>query len=359
MNHDTDRDVTRRAFLTGAAATVAAVSLGGAQAVAQTAPAQSSPVSPPEVPTAGRPQATEKFGASVDNLPIIDAHIHLFDGTRPQGASYMGSAEYRAKSRTSLPGLYARLARPCGIVGAIIVESSGVPEDNQWYLDVSQADPIMVGVSGRLDPYNAQFGQNLERFHKNPLYRAIRASRFYSNTNGKVTLDQVAVDNLKLLAQADLAQDTANPSMPLMTANVMLADAIPNARIIMDHLPSFDPAPDGQAEYEAVVKEMAARPNIFVKLTEVYHPRLDNKQVVGEYMPLHDRLEYLYSMFGEDRVMFGTDYPNSYGVATISEEVGLMKKFFSTKTRAQAEKYFWKNAARIYKYVKHADDQPA
>jgi predicted TIM-barrel fold metal-dependent hydrolase len=76
-------------------------------------------------------------------------------------------------------------------------------------------------------------------------------------------------------------------------------------------------------------------------------------------MPLRHRLEYLYGVFGEDRVMFGTDYPNSYGVATISEQVGLMKKFFSTKTRAQAEKYFWRNAARIYKYVKRADNQPS
>jgi L-fuconolactonase len=239
-----------------------------------------------------------------------------------------------------------------------VVESSAWVEDNLWYLLVAQTDPFIVGVSGRLDPYKPEFGEYLGRYQKNPLYRAIRASRFYTNTDGRVTLDPVAVENLKLLAQADLAQDTANPSMPLMTANVMLADAIPNLRIIMDHLPSFDPTPDGQAAYEAVIKEMAARPNIFVKLSEVYHPRTDTKQVVDDYKSSQDRLEYLYGMFGEDRVMFGTDYPNSYGVATISEEVGLMKKFFSTKTRAQAEKYFWRNAARIYKYIKRADNQP-
>jgi predicted TIM-barrel fold metal-dependent hydrolase len=320
--------------------------------------AQDAPVSPPEIATPGRPQGTDTFGPSVDNLPIIDAHVHLFDGRRTQGAGYMGSAAYRAQSQIALPGMIAALSRPSGIVGAIIVESSARVEDNAWYLEVSEADPFMVGVSGRLDPYSPQFGENLARFHKNPLYRAIRASRFYTNTDGKVTLDAVAVDNLKLLAQADLAQDTANPSMPLMTANVLLADAIPHLRIIMDHLPSFDPAPDGRAAYEAVVKEMAARPNIFVKLTEVYHPRQDNKQVVGDYTPLRDRLEYLYGMFGEDRVMFGTDYPNSYGVATISEQVGLMKKFFSARTRAQAEKYFWRNAARIYKYLVRASDQP-
>ena len=348
-----DAELTRRTFLsrTAAAASLACAPLHLL--------AQGDPVIPPEVATDGRPQGTDKFGPSVDTVPIIDAHIHLFDGRRTQGTGYMGSAAYRALSQTSLPAMYASLARPSGVVGAIIVESSARVEDNDWYLEVSQADPFMVGVSGRLDPYNAQFGENLARLHKNRLYRAIRASRYYTNTDGKVTLDQVAVDNLKLLAQADLAHDTANPSMPLMSANVMLADAIPNLRIIMDHLPSFDPAPDGQAAYQAVVKEMAARPNIFVKLTVVYHPRIDNKQVVGEYAPLRDRLEYLFGMFGEDRVMFGTDYPNSYGVATISEQVGLMRKFFATKTRAQAEKYFWRNAARVYKYVKRSANQPS
>src|SRR5260221_532161 len=295
MNNDTN-GVTRRTFLRTAtgAATMAAAPFSTLAAAAPSALPQRSPVAPPEVATAGRPQGTEKFGASVDNLPIIDAHIHLFDGTRPQGASYMGSAAYRDQSKTSLPGPYKPLATPSGVVGAIVVESSAWVEDNLWYLEVSQADPFIVGVSGRLDPYKPEFGEYLERYHKNPLDRHICASRFYTNTDGRVTLDPVAAENLKLLAQADLAQDTANPSMPLMTANVMLADAIPNSRIIMDHLPSFDPTPDGRAAYEAVVKEMAARPNIFVKLSEVYHPRTGSGQIVSDYIPLRDRLGYIY-----------------------------------------------------------------
>jgi predicted TIM-barrel fold metal-dependent hydrolase len=143
-----------------------------------------------------------------------------------------------------------------------------------------------------------------------------------------------------------------------MQANVLLADAIPDLRIIMDHLPSFDPTPENQLAYEAVVKEMAARPNIFVKLTEVYHPQPDGT-VRMDYEPLRARLEYLYNIFGEDRVMFGTDYPNSYGVATIPQEVSLMKQFFSTKSRGAAEKYFWKNSARIYKWIKRTPQQPS
>jgi L-fuconolactonase len=320
----------RRNFLAGAAATVAVAASRGVSAQS----------------------------ASVDHMPIIDAHIHLFDNTRPLGAGYMGSQAYRALSKPSLPSMFSALARPVGVVGAIVVESSFLIDDNLWYLETCRADPFMVGVSGNLNPSMREFGQYVTHFHKDPLFRAIRASHFYSADNGKVTLDPVQVANLKLLAQADLALDTANPSMDLMNANVMLADAIPELRIIMDHLPSFDPSPENQQAYETVVKEMAARPNMFVKLTEVYHPRLSDGVIVKDYTPLRTRLEYLYAAFGEDRVMYGSDYPNSYGVATVPEEVGLMKRFFATKSRAAAEKYFWKNSARIYKWTPRAPDQP-
>ena len=66
----------------------------------------------------------------------------------------MGSPAYRARSKTSLPSLYGPLARPTGIVGAIVVESSSWVEDNLWYLEVAQTDPIIVGISGRLTPTN-------------------------------------------------------------------------------------------------------------------------------------------------------------------------------------------------------------
>jgi predicted TIM-barrel fold metal-dependent hydrolase len=220
-------------------------------------------------------------------------------------------------------------------VGAIVVESSPWIDDNLWYLEQCRDKPIMVGVSGNLDPGRPDFGQYVAHFHKDPLYRAIRSSRFYNADNGKVALRPDQVANLKLLAQADLALDTANPSMNLMQANVLLADAIPDLRIIMDHLPSF------------------------VKLTEVYHPRLTDGVIEKDYELLRARLEYLFDAFGEDRVIFGTDYPNSYGVATIPEEVELVKRFFSTKPREVAEKYFWKNSARVYKWMKRADDQPS
>jgi predicted TIM-barrel fold metal-dependent hydrolase len=298
---------------------------------------------------AGAALAVPAGALAEDAVPIIDSHIHLFDPTRKVFQGYMGSQEYRVLNKPSLPAMYEPLARPVGVVGAIVVESSGLIDDNLWYLEVCGADPFMVGVCGSLDPARPDFGQYVKHFARDPLYRAIRSSRFYSEEGGKVTLKQDQVANLKALADADLALDTAN---------VMLAEAIPNLRIIMDHLPSFDPTTEGKQAYEDVVKAMADRPNIVVKLSEVYHPRLTDNVIMKDYEPLRARLDYLFGMFGEDRVIFGSDYPNSYGVATIPEEVGLVRRFFADKPRAVQEKYFWKNSARTYKWKKRAADQP-
>jgi len=312
---------SRRSFLAGAAAVTAA-------AMGRTAPAQAAPAP----------------------IPIIDTHIHLFDASRPQGAPYKGPKEFT--SHISLPAEYRAMASPFGIVGAIAVEASGWIEDNLWLLEVSQADQIMVGVVGRLAPEKPEFAEYLERYHKNPLYRGIRVNqRFFP-----AQLDNPAfIDSLKLLAQADLVMDTANPSMDLLHSMVRLNDQVPDLRIVIDHLPVLDPKPEEIADYKAVLAEIRSRPNIYVKLSEILH-RVDDKVAV-DLASHRERLDHLMSVFGEDRVLFGSDYPNSVGTATFDQVVSLVKEYFASKPRAVAEKYFWKNSVRCYKWVKRTPAQ--
>src|SRR5580704_6795188 len=71
----------------------------------------------------------------LDDIPIIDTHVHLFDGRRPQGAPYRGSAQWAQESGgVALPSTYRPYANPLNIVGAIEVEASPWVEDNLWVL---------------------------------------------------------------------------------------------------------------------------------------------------------------------------------------------------------------------------------
>jgi L-fuconolactonase len=327
MNDDVLTDlsdgVNRRQFLVGA----------GAAAIAA--------MNPLEIAHAAQPR-----------IPIIDTHIHLFDASRPQGAPYKGPPEFT--SHVSLPAEYRAMSAPFGVVGAIVVEASNWIEDNLWVLEVSQRDSIMVGVVGRLEPEKPEFPEYLERYHKNPLYRGIRVNQRYF----PALLDNLAaMDSLKLLAQADLVMDTANPSVDLLQSMVRLNDKIPELRIVIDHLPVLDPKPEELSTYRSALAEIRSRPNIYVKLSEILH-RVEGK-VATDLASHRERLDYLVSVFGEDRILFGSDYPNSVGTATFEQVVTLVKDYFASKPHAIAEKCFWRNSLRCYKWVKRTDAQRA
>src|SRR5262249_12751046 len=146
----------------------------------------------------------------------------------------------------------------------------------------------------------------------------------------------------KLLQQADLVLDTANPRVELLQAFVKITDKVPELRVVLDHLPSLDPAPETQRAYDEALGQLQQRPRVFVKLSAVIH-RV-NGQVSTELAPYRDRLAQLIGRFGEDRIVFGSDWPNSDGVAPLDKVVGVVREFFQTQPRSVAEKYFWKNS---------------
>ena len=70
------------------------------------------------------------------------------------------------------------------------------------------------------------------------------------------------VDGLKLLADADLVLDTANPRMALLQAMVTINDKVPNLRIVIDHLPNFEPTEAERPSYMAILKDISQRPQM-------------------------------------------------------------------------------------------------
>jgi len=321
-------DVSRRAFLARVASTAAVVA------------------------------RSTSFDAQTPAIPIIDAHIHLFDPARPQGAPYSGPpAASGSLPIAAYPDRYRRLAAPLGVVGAIKVEASPWIEDNLWVLEVAQRDPIIVGVIGNLEPDKPEFPEYLDRYHKNPLFRGIRYGNLWGRDITKQSTNREFIGGLARLADADLVMDTANPRVPLLEALLRISDAVPALRIIIDHLPALEPTGAERAAYDAALQQLGARAQIYVKLSEIIH-RV-NGQVSTEVGAYRARLDMLIGVFGEDRILFGSDWPNSDGVAPIDEIFMVAKDYFMTKPRAMAEKYFWKNSVTAYKWIKRDPSQPS
>jgi predicted TIM-barrel fold metal-dependent hydrolase len=290
-------------------------------------------------------------------VPIIDTHIHLFDPTRPQGAPYSGPRVSGSAPIAAYPDRYRTLAMPLGSVGAIKVEASPWVEDNLWVLDVAQRDTIIVGVIGNLEPDKPEFKEYFDRYRKHPLFRGIRYGNLWGRDIGKQSDNPTFIEGLKLLAEADLVLDTANPRMALLQAMVKISDKVPDLRIVLDHLPNFEPTEAERPAYEAVLKEFTKRPQMYVKLSAIL--RRTNGQLSTDVDTYRPRLDLLADTFGEDRILFGSDWPNSDGVAPIDQVFRIAKEYFASKPRVVAEKYFWKNSLAAYKWVKREPRQPS
>lgn len=303
---------------------------------------------------AGRVMAQQK---SQPAIPIIDTHIHFYDTTRVQGVPYPAKGVI-PNVPIANPEVFKKVTANLNIVGAIETEASPWIEDNLWVLEICEKDPLMVGYVGDLEPEKPEFREYLERYHRNPLFRGIRCGNIW-NRNVVAQVEQAEfIAGIKELAAADLSMDTANPKPDLIHAMVRLTDKVPNLRLIIDHLPGLEPPTERAAlqAYEADLRELAKR-NVFVKVSVV--ARRVNGKVPTELAVYKPRLDMIWDIFGENRLIYGSDWPNSAGNWVPYEtELALVREFFMAKGHAAAEKYFWKNSVAAYKWKKRAPNQP-
>ena len=296
------------------------------------------------------------LSALEDSIPVIDSHIHLFDPTRPGGVPWPDKSDV-ALYQPALPARYKALAHPRHVVGAIAVECSSWMIDNFWLQDMVERRPFILGFIGDLEPGAPDFSATVDRFHRSPRFLGIRYGNLWNRDLGIAAENRAFLSGLKLLAHDGLVLETANPDAHLIAAVVSVSDRVPDLRIVIDHLPHAEiPAePSIRSTYETHLRELSLRPNIFVKGSEIVRREDGKVRLDIEYYKA--TLDQLWDLFGEDRIFFGSDWPNSDSLANYDETFGVAKGYIATRSLAAQQKYFWKNSHSVYKWRARTHEQ--
>ena len=295
--------------------------------------------------------------AQQSSVPILDTHVHLYDPTRPEGVPWPPKANTLIYKKT-LPDRLREASAGLNVVGAIEVECSPWLEDNQWVLDVMEKDPIMVGTIGNLEPSKPGFAKHLERFAKNPLFLGIRYGYLWDRDLRAELAKPAFVQGLRMLADRGLTLDTANPNVRALEDIITLTDKVATLRVVLDHLPKLAEPPPGPKRnaYRAAMRTLGARANVYVKVSAVLRR-------VGDTVPedvevYRAKLDEMWETFGEDRVLYGSDWPNSESLGPYPKVLGIVRRYVGEKSRAMQEKYFWRNSVKAYRWKRRASDQP-
>ena len=148
------------------------------------------------------------------------------------------------------------------------------------------------------------------------------------------------IADLKRLADAGLTMDSANPTPQLVADFLRLTDAVPKLRLVVDHLPQIEPPAD--------LAELAKRPQVFIKISEVL--RKANDKVPMDLGFYKARLDQLTGLFGPERILFGSDWPNSDNWAPYERVFAIVKQYFAGKTPEANAKYFARNSKAAYRW---------
>jgi predicted TIM-barrel fold metal-dependent hydrolase len=301
-------------------------------------------------------RATAAWLPLIDSaVPIIDAHIHLFNPRRPGGIPWPAPDDPIYKP--SLPARYESVVSNLGVVGAIAIEASPLPADNDWVLKIAAANQVIVGMVGDLVPGSSTYEQELDRLQNNLLFLGIRYGNLWGRNLALDKNNPGFMAGLRSLATRRLVFESANPDAKLIEALLAAAQMVPDLTIVIDHLPHMQlpQEPSARKACWSQLAELSCSPHVFVKLSEIL-TRESGSGAASRATYAHT-LDSLWDIFGPEKVLYGSDWPNSDHVANYVDTLGTVRTYVATKGREAMEKFFWKNSIAAYNWKPRRSNQ--
>ena len=277
-------------------------------------------------------------------LQIIDTHVHLYSLDRPEGIGWIKKDD-KVLYKDHLPADHEPIAKANGVTGVVLVQAGQSLPDNQWNLDVSAHNKKLYrGVVGNLSLVigTDEFKPLFEKLCKDPRYVGYRISGRPKNG-----IDDAFYRDLKLTAAAGKSLDILLGGYTLKEA-AEIASKVPELRIIIDHfggvqLDGKPLNPDYVADFRAISK----LPNVYCKVSALYgrvKPQPAPKEL-SFYKPV---LDLAFECFGEDRLVYGSDWPVTETTGDYASVLKLTRSYFEPKGAGVCEKLFHTNAEKFY-----------
>ena len=153
--------------------------------------------------------------------------------------------------------------------------------------------------------------------------------------------------DLRLLADMDKTLDVLMFQYSIEDVD-MVAKRLPNLKILMNHVAGADiEGKPADTKLVADVQKVAKNPNVYCKISGLFQQshRQPSPKDASFYK---SELDVLLDAFGEERLIYGSNWPVTMRGGTYAEYLAVVKAYFADKPRSAQEKYFYRNALKFY-----------
>lgn len=228
------------------------------------------------------------------------------------------------------------------IDGCIAVQADQSEEETEFLLELAAEYTFVKGVVGWIDLRAVNVEERLEYFSQNSFFKGVRHIVQAEKEDFLLSVD--FQKGISTLSQFKLPYEILIFPNQLESA-IQMVNQFPDQEFILDHIAKPYIKKQILQPWKSLIHELAKAPNVSCKISGLITEADLKNWEAGQIEPY---LDVVFNAFGEDRVLFGSDWPVCLLAGGYDEVVSLVSNYtvdFSSKAK---EKLFGANAARIY-----------
>ncbi len=270
----------------------------------------------------------------------IDAHQHFWKFSE---AEYGWMKPEWPIRRDLLPGDLVPLLAKAGLDGSVAVQARQTVEESRWLLELADHHSIIKGVVGWVDLRSDKVEEQLARFAVHPKFVGVRHV-VQDEPDDNFMLRPEFVRGIGKLRQFKLRYDLLIFTKQLPAA-IELVEKFPEQPFVLDHI-AKPLIKDGViSPWREQIRELAKMPNVTCKVSAMITEADWAKWKPAEFKPY---LDVVFEAFGEDRVMYGSDWPVCLLAGSYERVFGLVDDYGMQLSASARVKFFGSNAASFY-----------
>ncbi len=272
----------------------------------------------------------------------VDAHVHFWGPAELERYEWMTPAMAAIRRPFAPDDLRAHLERH-GFDRAVLVQTHASVEETRAHLELAEATDFLGGVVGWVDLSDPGIAETLAELRERPGGRHLVGVRHQVHDEedpGWLLRDDVR-RGLCALGEAGLAYDVLVRTRELPAA-LDTARALPELRLVLDHV-AKPPIASGELEpWAARMAELARLENVWCKLSGLVTEADWGSWERDDVVPYASRV---VDWFGEERLIFGSDWP----VCTLAASYDAVVELAEQIVGGPSERVFGGNAEQFYR----------
>ena len=273
----------------------------------------------------------------------IDSHQHFWNYSQEEYPWIQPDWKIR---QSYLPDDLFPILQQNRIDGCIAVQARQTLEETQWLLSLAKQHDFIRGVVGWVDLRSPGLQEQLQSFHSETKLVGVRHV-VQDEPDDNFMLGPDFLNGIAALEEFGLVYDILIFPKQL-PATIELVRRFPNQTFVLDHLAKPLIKDQIHEPWATQIRELAKMNNVSCKISAMV---TEADWFHWQPSDFTFYLDTIFDAFGEDRILYGSDWPVALLAGSYQQVYDLVHQHFKSLDESARAKLFGENATRIYRLL--------